>query len=229
MLDEQAGGHGPAQGPAHPGPAAAAPAMPRLHPPDKAAILALPPFAGLDMARVVVPQGDEPLAAAWDDLRAQRHIGFDTESKPTFLKGQESNGPDVVQFATPTRAYVLQLRQPGSEALVRAVLGAPAVIKVGFGLQQDRTQLRQRLGLEVAPCLDLDRVFQRRGYGRSIGIKSAVAIVLGQRFAKSKRLTTTNWSVARLEPRQLLYAANDAWVALCVLQALGAEADGLAV
>jgi ribonuclease D len=81
----------------------------------------------------------------------------------------------------------------------------------------------------VAPSLDLDRVFQQRGYGRSIGIKSAVAIVFGQRFVKSKRLTTTNWSLPTLQPRQLLYAANDAWVALCVLQALGAEADGLAV
>jgi ribonuclease D len=203
--------------------------MPRLHPPEKSAILALPPFAGLEMARVVVPQGDEQQAAAWDDLRRQRHVGFDTESKPTFVKGQEITGPDVVQFATPTRAYVLQLRHPGAEDLVRAVLGAADVIKVGFGLQQDRALLRRRLGQEVAPCLDLDRVFQRRGYGRSIGIKSAVAIVFGQRFVKSKRLTTTNWAMPQLEPRQLLYAANDAHVALCVLQALGDEADGLAV
>jgi ribonuclease D len=195
--------------------------MPRLHPPHKADLLALEPHVGIDLDDIAVPQGEAQLEAAWSDLLAQRHLGFDTESKPTFVKGQESGGPDVVQFATPTRAYVLQLRHAGCEALVRRVLTAPALVKVGFGLQQDRSQLRQRLGVEIDPFLDLDLVFHRQGYPRSIGIKAAVAIVFGKRFVKSKRVTTTNWANPRLEPRQLLYAANDAFVALQVFRALG--------
>jgi ribonuclease D len=197
--------------------------MPRLNPPDKSAILDLPPFVGLAIGDIVVPQTEAQLDAAWADLQSHRHLGFDTESKPTFVKGEQSNGPDVVQFATPTRAYVLQLRHAACESLARAVLTAKPMVKVGFGLQQDQSQLRQRLGIEVLPFLDLDWIFHRRGYTKSIGIKSAVAVVFGQRFAKSKRITTTNWANPRLDERQLVYAANDAYVALRVLQALNLD------
>jgi ribonuclease D len=194
--------------------------MPRLQPPPKPVIQALPPFPALPVSAVVQPRGEAELAQMLADLTAQPHIGFDTESKPTFTKGQESNGPEVVQFATADRAYVLQLHRPGSEDLVRTLLTHPGVTKVGFDLQQDRGQLRRRLGVEVQPLLDLTRVFHRMGYPRTLGIRSAVAVVFGQHFAKSKRVTTSNWAAANLSAQQLQYAANDAWVALQVLLAL---------
>lgn len=198
--------------------------MPRLNPPDKSALLGLEPFVGLGLGDILLPQTEPQLASAWAELSAHHHIGFDTESRPTFTKGQESTGPEVVQFATPTRAYVLQLRHGGCEALARELLSHPQIVKVGFDLKQDLTQLRNRLGIAAAPVLDLTRVFHRRGYPRTLGIKSAVAIVFGRRFVKSKRVTTSNWANPRLEPRQLLYAANDAFVALQVMLALGQEA-----
>lgn len=197
--------------------------------PDKADLLDLEPFPALPLSQVRAPIGADALAQAWADLRAQRFIGFDTESKPTFVKGEVSGGPDVVQFATASTAYVFQLRHAASQDLVRQVLAERTLIKVGFGLGQDQQQLRQRLGAWAQPLLDLDVVFRRQGYQRTIGIKSAVAIVFNQRFVKSKRITTSNWAQHPLEPRQLLYAANDAWVALKVLQALGLEEHQLPV
>ncbi len=199
------------------------PAPPKPKAPDKADLLDLPPFAALSLSQVRAPTQDDALAAAWADLRAQRFIGFDTESKPTFAKGEVSGGPDVVQFATASTAYVFQLRHAASLDLVRQVLAERGVVKVGFGLGQDQQQLRQRLGACAQPLLDLDVVFRRQGYQRTIGIKSAVAILFNQRFVKSKRVTTSNWAQHPLEPRQLLYAANDAWVALQVLHALGLD------
>jgi ribonuclease D len=195
--------------------------MTRLQPPTSEHLLALPPFSGLALSAIKAPRSEPELAAAWADLRDQAQLGFDTESKPTFVRGQTSSGPDVVQFATESCAYVLQLREPGCEALARTVLSAPGLVKIGFDLQQDQSQLRQRLGMEATPLLDLTTIFHRQGYPRTIGIKSAVAIVFGQRFIKSKKVTTTNWAQATLEPRQLVYAANDAWVALQVWRALG--------
>ena len=197
------------------------PAPPKPIAPDKADLLDLAPFAALALSQVRAPTLDDALAAAWADLSAQRFIGFDTESKPTFAKGEVSGGPDVVQFATASTAYVFQLRHAASLDLVCQVLAERRVIKVGFGLSQDQQQLRQRLGACAQPLLDLDVVFRRQGYQRTIGIKSAVAILFNQRFVKSKRITTSNWAQHPLEPRQLLYAANDAWVALQVLHALG--------
>lgn len=201
--------------------------MPRLLPPSKPDILALPPHAGIAPGAIVQPRGADALAQALADLCAAPEIGFDTESKPVFTAGQVSTGPDVVQFATASRAYVLQLRDAGAEDLVRTVLQHPGVVKVGFDLQQDLGQLRRRLGVEVAPLLDLTRLFHRLGYPRTLGIRSAVAIVFGQRLTKSKRVTTSNWSAATLAPAQVLYAANDAWVALQVLQALRRQQPAL--
>ena len=82
-------------------------------------------------------------------------------------------------------------------------------------------------GIFAAPVLDLTRVFHRKGYPRELGIKSAVAIVFGKRFVKSKKITTTNWASERLEPRQVIYAANDAYVALRVMEGLGSDYGAL--
>ena len=54
--------------------------------------------------------------------------------------------------------------------------------------------------------------------------RAAVAIVFERRFIKSKRTTTSNWALPQLGSSQLLYAANDAWAALRVHQALEAAA-----
>lgn len=199
--------------------------MPRLHPPDKSAVLGLERFVGVEFDSVRLPRSDEQLLAAGVELRACRFVGFDTESKPTFVAGQEVQGPDVVQFASATHAYVFQLRHQVCDELVRAILTDRAIVKVGFDLRQDQARLRSRLGVEAAPVLDLTRVFRRKGYERELGIKSAVAVVFGQRFIKSKKIATTNWANEHLEPRQVLYAANDAYVALRVLEELGLE-DG---
>jgi ribonuclease D len=202
--------------------------MPKLQPPEKSAILKLEPFFGVELQSIVVPRGDGELQAAWADLRAHAYLGFDTESKPTFVSGEVSTGPDVVQFATRTKAYIFQLRHQACEPIVRALLTDKDVVKVGFDLKQDQAQIRRRLSLETSPVLDLTQVFHRMGYPPHIGIKTAVAIVFGQRFTKSKKMATTNWANERLEPNQILYAANDAYVALRILQAVGLEEAGSA-
>ena len=194
--------------------------MARLSAPDKAARALLPALPLLPASAVRVLLTPEDHAQARAALLAQRYIGFDTESKPTFNKGETSGGPEVLQLATPGAAFVLQLRHPASEALARELLVAPELVKVGFGIGQDQSQLQHRLGLHSSPLLDLDRVFARQGYPRNVGIQAAVALVFNQRFHKSKKLTTSNWAATTLTAAQLLYAAHDAWVALRVLQGL---------
>ena len=54
-----------------------------------------------------------------------------------------------------------------------------------------------------------------------MGVRAAVGLVFKQRFAKSRKVTTSNWSMPQLTPQQMLYAANDAYAALKVLKALG--------
>lgn len=200
----------------------------RKLPPSKEETALMPPFAGLPLARIHVPHTPQEIDAAWSELGRARFVGFDTESKPTFNAGEISGGPDVVQFATSTDAWVFQLRVAGCHDVVRQVLESPDVVKVGFGLQSDHTQLKARLGVLVRPVLDLDVVFSRRGYPRTIGVRGALGVALQQGFSKSKRVTMSNWAAPQLESRQLTYAANDAYAALKVFEALALPDDELA-
>jgi ribonuclease D len=194
----------------------------RLHPlPDREQILLLEPFQGLALAdiRVVETRADAEAAAA--ALMASAVVGFDTESKPTFAKNETSGGPHVVQFATREGAWLFQLHRSEFHDTLAMLLGSPDLLKAGFGLSGDLSLIRQRFGVEPAGVFDVDSEFRRRGYRQSIGVKMAVALVFDQRFMKSRKATTSNWANRQLTEAQLRYAANDAYAALRVFEALG--------
>ncbi len=181
----------------------------------------LEPFTGLALDSILVPASPAEIDDAASELAATRFVGFDTESKPVFAKGEVSDGPHTVQFATLDRAYVFQLNRPECHPAVAALLASTDVVKVGFGLRSDQDQLPRKLGVHPRAILDLCAVFRRRGYRKTIGAKTAVALVLQRRLQKSKRMTTSNWARRELMPNQVLYAANDAYAAVKVFEALG--------
>lgn len=189
--------------------------------PDKEAIAALPPFPALGLDAISLIQTAAEAHAAAMALRADPWWGFDTESRPVFVRDQASDGPHVVQLATTERAFVFLLHDAECRQQVAALLAEPAHRKAGFGLRDDQLRIRARLGVEAAGVLELNSVFRERGYRKDMGVKAAVAVLFGQRFAKSKKAATSNWSARSLSDAQILYAANDAWAARLVVQALG--------
>ena len=66
----------------------------------KEEIKALPPFAALSLAQITLVRDEAGLAAAIDALQGHAVLGFDTESRPTFHKGQQPTGPHLVQLAS---------------------------------------------------------------------------------------------------------------------------------
>ena len=216
------GGH--AAAPARPRPPAP-PARPQV--PTREEIALLDVFEGLGPRDIMVVATAQQAAEALAALGALRVVGFDTESKPTFLKNEVSSGPHVVQFAALDRAWVFQLHDPDCRAAAAHLIASSALTKVGFGLAGDRTQIRHTLGIEPQAVVDLDTVFKRRGYRNSVGVKGAVAMVFGQRFLKSRKQTTSNWAARQLTEAQVRYAANDAYAALRVCEALGLDAPSL--
>jgi RNA polymerase sigma factor for flagellar operon FliA len=174
----------------------------------------LPPYPGLDLAAVRLVRSEQDAAAALADLGAADAIGFDTESKPTFLKGEKSTGPHLVQLATDRYAYLFQIGSSAGIRVIKAVLESPAILKAGFGLDDDLKRVRAKLGIETVNVVDLANVLRERGQRNPVGAKTAVARYFGQALKKSKKITTTNWSLPRLSEQQILYAADDAHVAL---------------
>jgi ribonuclease D len=192
-----------------------------LERPTKEQIALLPPFVGLNLNQIVVLRSQAQLEDAYRAIEREKFVGFDTESKPTFVKGAEATGPHVIQFALQNRAFVVQLSKQPPLPFLKAVIESLAIVKVGFGLMSDREPLFRRLGIRLGAAVELTATLRALRYKHALGAKAAVAIVLGRRLQKSKSVTTSNWASPVLKPQQLLYAANDAYAALCVFQALG--------
>ena len=176
----------------------------------------LPGYHGISITDVHLIVSPEDAAMALSALRDTDVVGFDTESKPTFSKGEASTGPHLIQLAAGSKVYLFQVK-PGIDLKVaRMILEAKHILKVGFGLESDTERLKTRLGIESDNVLDLARVLPGSKARKTIGAKAAVAHYFGKRMAKSKRTSTSNWAASRLTERQMLYAANDAQVALYV-------------
>ena len=189
--------------------------------PDKEAIALLPPFERLGLDRITLVNTGKQATLAYDALVAAQAWGFDTESKPTFKVGEISDGPHVLQLSTREQAWVFQLHDPDCRAIAADLLARGGIAKAGFGLGDDRKRIIQKLGIEPEGILELNAVFHARGYRKDIGVKGAVAVLFNQRFQKSKKAATSNWANPRLSESQLVYAANDAYAAICVWEALG--------
>ena len=178
----------------------------------------LPVYAGIALTDVQIVYSVAESAAVLAELMAADVLGFDTESKPTFAKGEVSTGPHLIQLATDRRAYLFPVAGTMALDVLRAVLESAQSLKVGFGLRDDLLRLQSKLGIDCANVLDLAIALREDKRG-DVGAKSAVARFFGQRLQKSKRISTTNWANPRLTEAQMRYAANDAHVALRVYRA----------
>ena len=87
--------------------------MPRLHAPSKEEIATFAPLDRLGLNNIVVVSTAQQAEKALQVLGERPVLGFDTESKPTFLKNEVSQGPHIVQFSTLQTAYVFQLNDAG--------------------------------------------------------------------------------------------------------------------
>jgi ribonuclease D len=197
----------------------------RFPTPSREDIAALEPFERLAIAQIELVATGRDAEQALAVLAGAAVLGFDTESKPTFNRNEVSGGPHVVQLSTANRAFVFQLLDAQCRDVVGQLLGSATHTKVGFGLGDDRRRIVSKLGVEPQGVLDLNTVFWRNGYRRDMGVKGAVAVVFNRRFIKSRKATTSNWASPRLSEAQLVYAANDAYAALRVFDALEAQAS----
>ena len=182
--------------------------------PSKEQIALLDPFERLGLDRIALIASPEQAQIACEELASAAHWGFDTESKPTFLKGEVSTGPHLIQLATDTQAFLFPISHGTASEALKTILESPKVLKVGFGLGNDRSSLKSRLNIELNRVLDLGEILRGKGHKGTVGAKVAVAHFFGEMLQKSKKIGTSNWASPRLNERQLLYAANDAHVAL---------------
>ena len=141
------------------------------------------------------------------DILQESVVGFDTEARPAFSPG-ESYPPSLVQFATASAVYLLQIQQQDLLGAMAEVLSSEKIIKVGVSVTDDMRNLKKLVDFDERSVVDLGKIAKRHGL-KQTGVRNLAGIFLGARIPKGAK--TTNWAVRRLTPQQIAYAATDAW------------------
>jgi ribonuclease D len=163
----------------------------------------------------------DDLATAAADLSSETVVGLDTETRPSFRKG-ETHLPCLVQVATARAAYLFQLSYREAFPVLTALLENERIVKAGVALAYDLRALQAVFASEANNVVDLGKIARRAGFEQT-GLRNLAGIFLGFRIPKGNR--TSNWAAKRLTPAQINYAATDAWA--CRELYVKLESEGL--
>ena len=149
-------------------------------------------------------------------LAREKAVGFDTETRPSFRKGQ-THKVALMQISTDERCFLFRLNKIGICAELKAFLENPAIIKVGLSLHDDFKAINRRTAVEPQGFIDLQKSVGKY-YINDFSLQKIYAIIFGERISKNQRLT--NWEADKLSGAQQAYAALDAWACLKIYRYL---------
>ncbi|MCF8233020.1 MAG: 3'-5' exonuclease domain-containing protein 2 [Bacteroidales bacterium] len=157
---------------------------------------------------VVVEEQKDAADICREVLIEEDLLGFDTETRPAFTKG-EKHQPALIQIACAETVYLFRINKTGLIQPITDILGNEDIIKAGIAIGRDLEELQELRYFEPAGFVDLNKMATQKGF-QSIGVRNLTAMLLG--FRVSKRQQTSNWETEVLKPAQARYAATDAWV-----------------
>ena len=186
--------------------------------PSKEQIQQLPIFQNIPLQQIQVIHSLQQCHAIEQELKTCTLFGFDSESKPTFNKGEVSTGPHLIQLASRDKAYLFQI-SPAILEFLKPIFENKNQIKVGFGLKNDAHLFRKK-GIELHNVIELSKCFSAFGFSNPMGLKNAMALLFQVNFPKSKKISTSNWARKILTPHQIEYAAADAYAPVLIFEEL---------
>ncbi len=142
------------------------------------------------------------------EIKEEKILGFDTETKPNFIKGQ-SHLPALMQLATSKKVYIIQFFRMRLQKEMVEILSDENCLKVGVAIKDDMLALQKRGKFKALGYIDLATLAHKKGYEEG-GLRTLCAALLKSRLSKNMRCS--NWENVRLSPAQIQYAATDAWV-----------------
>lgn len=159
---------------------------------------------------------EKALNEAIRSMSKQKTWGFDTETKPTFIKG-DYNHTALLQFATIQEAYLIRVSLLGIPKRLKSFLEDPEYKKIGISLRDDLKDMRKLEPFSPEGFIDLNNIAKELGIVQ-IGMRSLTGIFLQSRISKSQQ--TSNWENSELSAAQQSYAATDAWVCFKIYKLL---------
>jgi len=165
---------------------------------------------------IICIESPEEADKAAEILSRETVLGFDTETKPAFRRGQR-HGIALLQLSTLDTAYLFRLNKFRMTESVAAILADPDIIKAGAAVKDDISGLQRLCPFKAAGFVELQKLSIKYGIENN-ALKKMAGIVLGFRISKSAQLS--NWEDSRLSETQKRYAATDAWVGLLIYRGL---------
>jgi ribonuclease D len=150
----------------------------------------------------------EDVRAAVDYLRDETLLGFDTESRPSFRRG-DNHPVAILQLAGAERVFLFQLQLIEDLRPLFALLTDPSIRKAGVAIRDDIRKLQDLHDFKPANFVEISDL-SRRIEVNNTGLRSLCALFLGYRVSKGAQVT--NWARSDLTQAQVSYAATDAWV-----------------
>jgi 3'-5' exonuclease domain protein len=175
---------------------------------DKKSIAELPTvtFPG----KTVVVMSESEAEKAVDFLLSNDILGVDTETRPSFKKG-ESHMVSLLQVSTSNICFLFRLNHIGITPAILRLLENTTVPMVGLSLHDDMLSLHKRVGFTPGNFIDLQDLVGELGI-EDLSLQKLYANLFHQKISKRQRLT--NWDSDVLNDKQKAYAALDAWACI---------------
>lgn len=148
------------------------------------------------------------------DIGVNDVLGFDTETRPSFLK----NDPHVVslvQISTETECFLFRTINPVIWNYLKPILEDERILKIGLSLKDDFRAIRHA-GEENDTIITIrpQNFIELQTYVKQFGIKDCgLSRIYANLFNKkiSKKMRLSNWEASPLTEEQKHYAALDAY------------------
>ena len=159
---------------------------------------------------IVLVDSIEAISPCFKDINQYTEVGFDTETKPVFVKGGY-NDVALLQIAIPNKVYLIRISMTGITQEIIDFFENPNIAKIGVGLRDDIIFLKRIKNFNPASFLELNEMVNEIDIEAN-GLRKLTAIILGFRISKNAQVS--NWEATELNTKQKRYAATDAWVCL---------------
>lgn len=166
--------------------------------------------------RIFVIQNDTEAEKAIHFLKTQSLVGIDSETRPSFKKGQ-THKVALLQVASQDCCFLFRLNMIGLTPALIDFLQDSNILKVGLSLRDDFMMLRKRGSFNEEGCIELQEYVRAFGI-QDKSLQKIYALLFKHRISKSQQLT--NWEADVLTDGQKQYAATDAWACLKIYNLL---------
>ena len=163
----------------------------------------------------------EEMEAAAAILANESHLGFDTETRPSFKKG-DYYPPALIQLATEHCVYLFRISETETFDPLLPILESPDILKTGVAIKDDVKELRAMEDFTPNGFVDISDITVKLGY-ENRGLRALAGLLLQGRISKAAQVT--NWARPKLDNKQVRYAATDAWISREIYRQAAAERD----